>query len=81
MRREHFDTHPPHFAERRALLLDVGVWPAEHLDDGALLALVVRGTLRHVGRLPHEVQRLKVDLPSLTLVVRALDGHRKGRRE
>jgi len=81
LRREDFDSHPAHFAKRRALLLDVSVWPSEHLNDRALLSALVHAPLRDTGGLPDEVQWLKVDLPGLALVVSALDLHGEGRLE
>ena len=81
LRWKHFDSHPAHLAEGCALLLDVSIWPSEHLNDRALLSALVHPPLRDTGGLPHEVQWLKVDLPGLALVVSALDLHGEGRLE
>lgn len=81
LRWEHLDTHPSHLAKCSALSLDVGIWPAEHFDDGSLLPIFVLRTLGDIGGLPDEIEGLKSYVPSKTVNVVTSDSNREGARE
>ena len=52
------DAHPALLGQVLALLLDVLMRPAEHLDDGTLLTALVDTVLVNSGALPSEVDSL-----------------------
>jgi len=74
---EDFDAHPALLGKVLALLLNVSVRPAEHLDDGALLAILVNIRLVDLGTLPNEVHCLGGDREGVASIVnRNLKGER-----
>lgn len=81
LRREDLDTHPSHLAKCSALSLYVGIWPAEHFDDGSLLTIFVFRALGDIGGLPDEIEGLKSDVPSKPMNVVTSDSNREGARE
>ena len=59
--REDFDTHPALFGQVGALLLDISMRPSEHLDDAALLSVLVNVSLMDEFVLPREVHWFERD--------------------
>ena len=58
---EDLDTHPALFGQIGALLLDVSMRPSKHLDDTALLSVLVNGILIDEFVLPGEVHWFERD--------------------
>lgn len=67
--REDLDAHPALFSQILALFFNVSVRPAEHLDDGTLLATLVGIRLVDGGTLPDEVNCFRIDGERLTSVI------------
>ena len=73
LRREDLHSHVTSLAKESAFFLDVLVWPAEELDDGTLLSLVVVVWLIDLWSLPDEVGGIHGDLELVAVSVCHLD--------
>jgi hypothetical protein len=81
LRWENFYTHISSFTKEFALLLDIGVWPAEELNDGSLLSIFVVVRLIDWVSLPNQVLGFLSNGEFFTITVSCFDNEGKSIRE